>query len=288
VARGGTTAVWTTTDNTPSNPFGGDWDLRVPGGGDNDLHGSMGYVYLSGQTQQSYSDDVTYGTAREATALVLAISVGGGDILAVNSGEGTLSATLVEPFQPDTGILRGDGTVLRAYMRRGELLLPVANPSFDDDAVGWFGFGGSVDRSTGQFNTSPASGLLTPDGVTATPVVGLDPSSSPLASEGQVLRPRIWVMSLSGWSNVLPAIAWVDGGGATISEPTGDPVDLEAGVWTELEMVGRAPVGTVRISPRVWVANTPSASDVVFVDDVSITLEQVVELSSPFILPSTE
>jgi hypothetical protein len=59
-------------------------------------------------------------------------------------------------------------------------------------------------------------------------------------------------------------------------------------VWTELEMVGRAPAGTVRISPRVWVANTPSASDVVFVDDVSITLEQVVELSSPFILPSTE
>jgi hypothetical protein len=294
VARGGTTAVWTTTDNTPSNPFGGDWDLRVPGSGDNDLHGSMGYTYLTDQTQQSYDDDVTYGTAREATALLLAISVGG-DILATGSGEGTLSATLVEPFQPDTGILRGDGAVLKAYMRGPDALSPlITNTGFEVDASEWEVTGGSIARSTDVARSGSASGLITPVGGQVE--CRLRTASFLPVQQGIWYRFEAYLYSPNGWldeggfKSFFIGIGWYDSGEVIL--PGGDGFDggtlapLPASTWA-LWTVGPAlpPAGAAFAKPFINQAFNPAVGDTWHVDDIQLYQSGLVELGTPFILP---
>jgi hypothetical protein len=143
-----------------------------------------------------------------------------------------------------------------------------ANPGLEVNADGWFGFGGTFARSTAQAHSGVASGLFTPDGVTATGVAGLSTAGSPFVNAGYAYQMSVWVYSPNGYT-ITPAIAWRDSGGTIFDTTSGDPVVVPSGVWTKLMVTGTAPIGAVTAGPRVSMPDTPAASDLLYMDDMS-------------------
>lgn len=144
------------------------------------------------------------------------------------------------------------------------------NPGFELDTTGWFASGGSLVRSTGQAHTGVASGLLTPDGVTATVEAGVTNSAAPPVTVGRAYRASVWVYSPDGYNPVLVAISWLDAGNQILSTSLGPATAVPAGVWTLLTVTGTAPASTAKASPRVRMTGTPAATDDLHIDDLRL------------------
>jgi hypothetical protein len=198
------------------------------------------------------------------------------------SGEGSLSANLAPFDQQNTGYTRGDSTALSAWMRRGETPLVIANPGFEIDTSGWFVDGGTLQRATAQFNSGTASGLIVPDGVTATVESGLTTGASPSVVEGVAYTASIWAYSATGHPFRL-VIQWEDGGGSGVGSDVGDTVDPLPETWTLISVSGRAPSGAATVSPRIRVTGTPTGDDLLYIDDMSVSTDDLVLLDSPLI-----
>lgn len=158
----------------------------------------------------------------------------------------------------------------------GGLLMPGTqrvlngNPGFELDTTGWFASGGSLVRSTAQAHTGVASGLLTPDGVTATVEAGVTNSAAPPVTVGRAYRASMWVYSPDGYNPVLVAISWLDAGNVILSTSLGPATAVPAGVWTLLTVTGTAPASTAKASPRVRMTGTPAATDDLHIDDLRL------------------
>jgi hypothetical protein len=184
-----------------------------------------------------------------------------------------LTATAVaESVDPDTGRMVGGYILLTVDNppESGGESVPIANPGCEVDTTGWFGSGGALARSTGQFHSGVASGQLTPDGVAATPLIGLAASGSPTVDVAEDYEGSVWVRSSAGWTTVRLSLAWLNAGNAIISETLSAIVNVPAATWTEITAVGRAPDGTVKLSPRVQLLGTPPNTNIFNVDDFAI------------------
>lgn len=178
-----------------------------------------------------------------------------------------LSGTIADTDFGDPVRLAGGRQMIPRLIAAANL---IANPSLDDDTSGWFAFGGTLTRSTEQFASPPASARFVPNGTTGTASIGTTASAAPPAQPGQEFRARGWVMFPDGYADVGMAISWLDGSDNILSDTIGATISAPAGVWSRVEVVGTAPTGTAKASPRFRVPGTPATSDVAFLDDMTI------------------
>lgn len=139
------------------------------------------------------------------------------------------------------------------------------NPYFETNATDWGSTGATFVRSTAQAHTGAASGLLTPDGVTAT--VLADTVSRP-ATVGTVYRASAWVRCAVA-RNVDIRISWRDGGGAQLSETT-QTVAVAATTWTYVQVSGTAPASTAGAIMRFAMTGTPPAGNTLHIDEARL------------------
>jgi hypothetical protein len=140
-----------------------------------------------------------------------------------------------------------------------------ANPFFETNVLNWTPVGGTFVRSTAHNISAPASGLLTPDGVTATVQVRSEAIATPV---GQSVRASAWVWSTAA-RNVDIIIRWTDAADALISTTTVTTA-LGAGTWTFLDMTATAPANTVYSHLVISMGGTPPASNTIWIDDARL------------------
>lgn len=109
---------------------------------------------------------------------------------------------------------------------------------------------------------------LVPDGTTETTRVIARPEDAPRVYAGVEYEFSVWVLSPTGYAMDL-SVQWLDVNNTQIAFVIVVPsTPIPAGVWTRL--VGRAvaPEGAYRARPSINQRNTPSPSDVMYVDEV--------------------
>lgn len=140
-----------------------------------------------------------------------------------------------------------------------------ANPFFEVDASSWTALGGTFVRSTAQFHEGVASGLLTPDGVTATVEAR---SENVAATVGVQYRASAWVRCAVS-RNVSVNINWRNSGGSLLSTSTAT-VAVTLNTWTFLELFATAPASTAQAQITVSMGSTPAAGHTLHVDEARL------------------
>jgi hypothetical protein len=136
------------------------------------------------------------------------------------------------------------------------------NPHFETDAAGWTPAGATFARSTAQFHQGAASGLLTPDGVTATPQ--LEGDLVP-ATVGRTYRMAAWVRCAAA-RTIDIYIGFYDESAALITA-SGTSWPLAADTWTLIEQTGVAPALTTQTRMVLFEPGTPPASATLYIDE---------------------
>jgi len=143
------------------------------------------------------------------------------------------------------------------------------NHSMEVSPYGWQSIGGAslwISRDyayQGEFSLK-----LVPDGTTETTRVIARPEDAPRVYAGVEYEVSVWVLSPTGYAMDL-SVQWLDVNNTQIAFVIVVPsTPIPAGVWTRL--VGRAvaPEGAYRARPSINQRNTPSSSDVMYVDEV--------------------
>ena len=148
------------------------------------------------------------------------------------------------------------------------------NPTFEVNANGWLLFeAASFVRSTAQFQTGAASGLLTPTGSDWYPGVSTTNGDITGLTPGQTYLWRVWVRSPNA-IQVRQTIHWkkTDNSSISVYNP-GPTVTLVANTWTFMEMSGVAPALGTRATPAVYIegAAAPGVGDVFYIDEARFT-----------------
>lgn len=146
-----------------------------------------------------------------------------------------------------------------------------ANPYFETNAASWTPTGGTFVRSTAQFHQGSASGLLTPDGVTAQVRVE---SEQVTVTAGGSYRASAWLRCAST-RNIDVNINWFSNSGATYLSTSTVTVAVTAATWTYGELTATAPAGADRATVQVSMTGTPPASDLVYIDEAMIRADDI-------------
>lgn len=142
-----------------------------------------------------------------------------------------------------------------------------ANPYFETDTTGWTGFGGTLTRSTAQFHQGAASGLITPDGVSAT--VQIRSANIP-ATPGKPYQIAGWLRCAAA-RDVVWKFRFLDGADASISHAYPQViVSLSADTWTQVSHTAIAPAGTVNLNLAVDMTSTPPAGHLLYMDEAIV------------------
>lgn len=144
-----------------------------------------------------------------------------------------------------------------------------SNPNFETNANGWAPSQATFARSLEQAHEGVASGKLTPNGVGAIVSVELNAASAVAVEPDQSYTLSGWFFSPTGWGEVSITVVWLDVANVAISSPPGTIVDLASSVWTNLTETVVAPAGAVRGSIRARMAGTPTAADVLYIDQMN-------------------
>lgn len=145
-----------------------------------------------------------------------------------------------------------------------------SNTSFETDTSGWVAPNGTITRSTVQANTGVASGLLEPNGTSATVQLLVTSAAAPTVVVGTSYTWAAWVYSPASLPGVQLAISWRTAANVIVSEDVGTSATLTAGQWTQLSMTATAPVGAEIARPIVQITGTPAATVDLFVDDAEL------------------
>lgn len=138
----------------------------------------------------------------------------------------------------------------------------------------------TVAADTAQVRTGAQSMKLTPPGAVASGGAEYA-AGTPCTAGGQYLV-EAWFYSSAGWSDCRAAVDWYDAANAIISSSVGGATVVPAAVWTVSRQTFTAPAAAVSGRLRARQGGTPTAADVVWVDDlVFMPLLQVVTPSGP-------
>lgn len=140
-----------------------------------------------------------------------------------------------------------------------------ANPYFETNAASWTPAGATFVRSTAQFHQGAASGLFTPDGVTATPQLESDLVP---ATVGRLYRVKAWVRC-SAARTIDLYIGFYQAGGALVTA-SGTSYALTADTWTYIEHSATAPVLTAQTRAVFFEPGTPPGSATLYVDEAMV------------------
>lgn len=138
---------------------------------------------------------------------------------------------------------------------------------FEVDTAGWEGVGGTFARSTAQFRTGVASGLITPDGVSTIARARTLLANSPAVTPGETNEFSVWVRCAVA-RDVDISLEYHDAGGVSIDFTIVATVSVLANTWTQLTGQRVAPVNATKCKLYVNMRSTPPASHLLYVDDV--------------------
>lgn len=157
------------------------------------------------------------------------------------------------------------------YARRTAGTSAVTNPGFETNTTGWAATGGALTRSTAQFHTGAASGLITPDGVTATPKVAATSAQALTVAEGQQVTADGWLRPATANKPVTIGVDWLDAGNALVSSSV-QAFSPIAGAWLYCQATFPVPIGVsvVKAVLRYGLTTTPAAGDLLYGDDLRL------------------
>lgn len=148
--------------------------------------------------------------------------------------------------------------------------LALTNAGFEVNTTGWVGNQAAIARTTTESHSGVASCQMTPNGAAAQS--SLDQTSAgavPVTDLTRHYRMTAWVKSNVGYDEVSCSILWRDVGATTIGTVNGTPQAIPAGEWTQIHVDGIPISGTVAALLRVRESGSPTAADVLYVDDVT-------------------
>lgn len=170
------------------------------------------------------------------------------------------------------GITKLATTTLDFYVGVEAAGLPLnLNPYFETDASDWGPTGGTFVRSTAQFHQGAASGLLTPDGVNATPRAETTMKATSASVDH---RFQAWVRCAVA-RNVQLTMNWFDAGAVYLSTASGPLVAVLANTWTFLDFTATPAVGTGRVSGNVTLPATPPVGATTWIDEAMVQVAPV-------------
>lgn len=152
-----------------------------------------------------------------------------------------------------------------------------ANPFFEADVANWTAIGGTFVKSTTKFHEGAASGLLTPDGVTAT--VQVHSEQVPVTG-GKTYKATSWLnCDVSRTVNV--QIAWFDSSLVLISTSSLGVV-LTANTWALAEPSFNAPINAAHAWLQFEMTGTPLVSHLLHVDESKLLKAKDPTLNAKF------
>jgi hypothetical protein len=157
------------------------------------------------------------------------------------------------------------------YARPNLAANSLTNPGFESVTTGWTGTGGTLTRSTAQFHSGVASGLITPDGVTAAPGVACATTQLAAVAEGQTWTVDGWLRPATALKPVTLAIEWRDASNTLVSTSTVTTSPI-AGAWLYVQATFAVPVGVsvVKAGVRYGLTSTPAGTDLLYGDDLRL------------------
>lgn len=144
----------------------------------------------------------------------------------------------------------------------------ISNTGFETNTSGWTSTGSTLTRSTAQFRSGVASGLVEPDGVAS--IVEATAADVPVA-EGDSYVWYVWMYSPDVLSGLRMRIVWRDELGSDITSDLTAPTSIPAATWTRLEIQATAVAGAESASPRIQITGTPADTVDLYLDDASFT-----------------
>lgn len=144
----------------------------------------------------------------------------------------------------------------------------ITNPFFETNATGWTGVGGTVTRSTAQFHTGAASGLITPSGSDAT--VDMRSNTMAVDQAGQRFIMRGWIRCAVA-RDIIARIRFEDGATADVTPATAQTtIAVAANTWTFVRHVAEAPAGAVTARWETRMTGTPAAGNLLYHDETRL------------------
>lgn len=168
------------------------------------------------------------------------------------------------PAEPFAYGLRETLSTTTVVYDPGDQMWLNSNPFFETNVAGWTAAGGTFARSTAQQHDGVASGLLTPDGVSATARV--ESSQGPVTA-GTAYRASAWVRC-AATRTVDINVNWY--GTAGYLSTSTSSVGVTAATWTLLDFAPTAPASATAATVQVSMTGTPSAATTVYIDEARI------------------
>lgn len=168
-----------------------------------------------------------------------------------------------------------DANLARVVVAKTGIASPLnSNTGFETNTTGWTALGGVLTRSTAQFHSGVASGLLTPSVGSSFPGAFYTTAASPVVYAGEEVQWMAWVRSATGHS-VTISINWLDSTDNAISL---DRLDVETvpNTWKLLTMKAIVPAGAVKAQPVVANTGSSGSSDLLYFDDVVLIVTKAV------------
>ena len=145
----------------------------------------------------------------------------------------------------------------------------LSNPGFETNTTGWQASGGALARVTTEHHSGVAAGRLTPTGSAARPAVECQNAATLDVTGGLPYTLTAWVKFTAGWDYVLAELQWEDAGASAVDLTVGTTIDVAAATWTQVTVTGTAPYDAVKVRLRIVADQTPDATDIMYVDDVT-------------------
>ena len=136
----------------------------------------------------------------------------------------------------------------------------------------WVASGGAAGVTVARAHTGAQAVSLTPTGAFAQPSLSTLSTSSPVVDPLTTYEMVAWV-NCAAAVTVTPAIFWIDSAGTVFSLSTGTAFNVPASafnVWTQIKVQAQAPANAVKGGPRIRMENTPPATSVLYIDDVTL------------------
>lgn len=143
---------------------------------------------------------------------------------------------------------------------------------FEADVSGWEPVGGTFAHSTAQAHDGAGAGLLTPDGASATARARTVLAGSPAAVPDIEHELSVWVYrDATGSRDVDISVEFFDAADVSLEFVVWATETVPEGVWTRIAGARVAPAGTAKAQLNINQRDTPSASDLLYVDDVEFS-----------------
>ena len=146
-------------------------------------------------------------------------------------------------------------------------LLP--NGTFDTNANDWQGLNGAtIARDTGTVHAGAGS-LKVTCGAAAVPTAESGTTGRIPVTPGEIVTYTVWVRPTT--SQTLTAAVNFFNGSSTFISGVGTPQAVLANTWAQITTIATAVSGAVTADVNVYIAGTPGAGVIYYIDDVVLT-----------------